>query len=92
MNGISYWIGGRSGEITDPRALAIFYARIKMKIIHFRKRTLKDRLLRRLFPKYRAHQDKVLREAIEHLLTHPDEPCLIEGQVILSDAPGNERT
>ena len=51
-------------------------------MIHFRKRSLKDRFCR-LFPKFRKEQDWGLERVIRNLVENPDEPCVIEGKLII---------
>lgn len=44
--------------------------------------SLKERLRRMLFPKYRKQREEETRQTIHWLLEHPEEPCIIEGKCI----------
>jgi hypothetical protein len=49
----------------------------KMRTIAFKRRRWWQNLLM-LWPPYRRYQDAQLKVAIEHLMRHPEEPCIIE--------------
>lgn len=53
-------------------------------MIHFRQRTLWQRILRWLSPAYRARQEAATREAIGRLIDDPSLPCMIGDRLIPS--------
>jgi hypothetical protein len=63
-------------------------------VIGFRQRTLRERLLYRLWPPYGRRRDAALRTAIERLVDDPSLPCMIGDRLIPNGygiAPGQEQ-
>lgn len=61
-----------------------------MKIHTFRRRTLKERLLR-LWPSYRRKQDAELKAGLKYLMDHPEAPCIV-GDTFIPDGLGSRES
>jgi hypothetical protein len=52
-------------------------------MIGFKRMSLWQRLLVRFVPSEKKKYEASCERAIEHLMKHPEEPCSIEGRIIL---------
>jgi hypothetical protein len=50
-------------------------------MISFQRPSLKERV-KMLWPPYRKEVDNRTKEALRHLIEHPEEPCCINGHIV----------